>query len=366
MVKNIGNLQTQEILTFRPAGETVKTIYSSFFRGDNCNFNPYGEDFLAPDFLQKFLLKGCLPDQPMITSTTNVTALGSCFAANIAARLDSLGFTTSKKRNPEIYISRMAEGLVNVHAIVQQFEWALENLAPPENLWYGFDRQEYGYDETIRLQTRKAFLETEFFIITLGLSEVWYDELSGGVFWRAIPQSKYDPTRHKFRVCSFGETKEQINRIYDLILKHVPGAKVLFSVSPIPLVATFRPMSCLTANSASKAILRAALDETFRERADSFNKTLFYFPSYELISDLFYVKFRSDGRHPNSEIIQVAMELFETVYCNTGRLLGDVGRSYQEARKKNGERAPIINFSSPPQPVLDQTANEQNQGDYDV
>jgi hypothetical protein len=126
----------------------------------------------------------------------------------------------------------------------------------------------------IRQRTRKAFLETDFFIITLGLSEVWYDEISGGTFWRAVPLNVYDETRHKFRVCTHAETKEKIERIYHLIKKHIPNSKVLFTLSPVPLAATFRPISCITANSSSKAILRAALDEFIRENQTDVNNTL--------------------------------------------------------------------------------------------
>jgi len=73
MVKNIGNLQIQDILN----GETVNTIYNSSFRSDNCNFNPYGEDFLAPDFLQNLLI-GINLGQP------------SPFPANLAVPLRTL------------------------------------------------------------------------------------------------------------------------------------------------------------------------------------------------------------------------------------------------------------------------------------
>jgi hypothetical protein len=52
----------------------------------------------------------------------------------------------------------MGEGLVNVHALAQQFEWALENMAPPRGLWHGFKCEEFGYDEKLRVKTREAFL----------------------------------------------------------------------------------------------------------------------------------------------------------------------------------------------------------------
>ena len=49
--------------------------------------------------------------------------------------------------------------------------------------------------------------------------------------------------------------------------KHVPHASVVLTLSPVPLAATFRGVSCVTANAASKATLRAAVDVPPAERA---------------------------------------------------------------------------------------------------
>jgi GSCFA family len=231
----------------------------------------------------------------------------------------------------------MGEGLVNVHAIAQQFEWALENIVPPLGLWHGYKCEEFGYDEDIRQKTRDVFLSTDFFILTLGLSEIWYDEQTGGIFWRAVPKEHYDESRHKFRVCSFAETTERLERIYALIRKHVPDAKVLFTLSPVPLAATFRPVSCLTANSTSKAILRAALDEFYRNHLDVLNQSLFYFPSFEIVSELFFVRYEEDGRHPLPLIIDVIMHLFEAVYCYGSITIEHVEAMYQEMRDLNAK-----------------------------
>ncbi len=269
---------------------------------------------------------------PPIGRGTKVTAFGSCFAVNITKHLAKIGFNTSKERDPDIYISHLGDGMVNVQALAGQFEWALENKQPAENLWHGFDTTEYGFDEETRLRTRAVFLDTEFFIITLGLSEVWYDEPTGGVFWRAVPAKKFDPSRHKFRVNSFAESKAQIETMYRLIRKHVPDAKVLFTLSPIPLGATFRPVSCVTANSVSKAILRAALDEFVRENEADLNTLLFYFPSYEFVNECFPARFRTDNRHPHDAVLQTIMRTFEATFCDTEFSLADAEKMFAEVR----------------------------------
>lgn len=312
-----------------------KKVNSSFYRGETVNFHPALEDYSSDTFLERYLIKGWVPPEPMLTKGMKITAFGSCFAANITKHLSSIGYNLSNNRDPGVYISRMGDGLVNTFSILGQFEWALEDKKQPEDLWHGFKAEGFGYDEDIRLRTREIFMGTEFFIITLGISEIWYDEPTGGVFWRAVPIESFDPTRHKFRVSSFQETKDNIAEIYRLIRKHVPDAKVLFTVSPIPHAATFREASCLTASSVSKAIIRAALDEFIRSMPDDFNKTLFYYPGYELLLNAFITPWREDVRHPRSYVLDVIMKTFEAIYCINETTLADANACLQDARAAN-------------------------------
>ncbi len=334
-MKYINQRGAGETVAFEPEGQVKKSMDSSFFRGETVNFNPYRRDFAMPDFLAKFVLKGWLPAQNLIDKNTQITAFGSCFAQNISKHLSGVGFKLTKDSAPSIHVSYMGEGLVNVHAICQQFEWALEDKKIPEGLWHGWTAEEYGVSEDIRIATQKAFLSTDFFIVTLGLSEIWYDEPTGEVFWRAVPVGRYDATRHRFRVCSHAETKDRIEKIYALIRGHIPDAKVLFTLSPIPLAATFRDVSCLSANSVSKAILRVALDEFLREHSEDMNTRLFYFPSYEIVNELFHAKYMEDGRHPSGDIIGLIMKVFQAAYCDTDLRLEEVEQTYQAARVKN-------------------------------
>lgn len=98
-----------------------------------------------------------------------------------------------------------------------------------------------------------------------------------------------------FRVASFEENKQNIRRIHDLIRTHRPQAKVIFTVSPIPLKATFRPVSSITANAVSKALLRGAVDEVYREVQGQ--GAMFYWPSYEIVQHVFADPWMADRRH---------------------------------------------------------------------
>jgi hypothetical protein len=182
-----------------------------------------------------------------------------------------------------------------------------------------------------------VFLNTEVFILTFGLSEIWYDEITGGVFWRAVPMKHYDAGRHKFRVCTFAETKESILEIIQLIKQHVPHAKLVMTLSPIPLIATFREVSCITANSVSKSLLRAALDEALRELKAEIRQDVYYFPAFEIINECFPNRFVEDGRHLWPMIVPSVMRLFEATFCETNLTIDQAEQGFHRARLQDAQ-----------------------------
>jgi hypothetical protein len=122
-----------------------------------------------------------------------------------------------------------------------------------------------------------------------------------------------DPSRHKFRVSSVMENRANIRAIYDLIRKYRAEAKLIYTLSPIPLIATFRQQSCITANSISKAVLRAAIHEVYREVVNDGH--FYYWPSYEIVleglgASPYGGHFHGNRRHVNGAILDYVMRLF--------------------------------------------------------
>ncbi|KQY08513.1 hypothetical protein ASE23_29490 [Rhizobium sp. Root73] len=296
-------------------GEVKKTS-GSFFRGESTNFHPTNNSFSQSNFIADYVMKGWAPTSKFVTTETPIVAFGSCFATNISDYLHRRGYNVLTKKENQAYITQMGDGLVNTSAILQQFEWAWLNKVPKGDLWHGFKAEEFGYDEAVRSDTKSLLDAAELFIITLGLSEIWYDDLTGEVFWRAVPKDSYDPTRHKFRVATHAETVQNLEAIYALIRQFRPEAHILFSVSPIPLTATFRPVSCLTADAVSKAVIRGALDEFLRGR--SADPALHYMPSYEAVIRLFNNQWHVDRRHVLQPVLNFNMQMFEAFYCTPG------------------------------------------------
>lgn len=290
-----------------------------WYRGDDCNFGPTKAELLEDDAIDKFFLKGWVPDSPIISRDTKVLTFGSCFAQRLRGYLRRLDIPQHEVKYKQIPIVHAAAGLNTTFAIRQQFEWAWEGRTFDEALWFDEDKEELPALEKYRDETRKAFNETDVFIITLGLSEVWYNKQSGDVFWRGVLVDNYDKDVHGFRVSTVQENIDNLNKIIELGQKYRPNAKFIFTLSPVPLKATFRPVGAVTATSVSKAILRVAVDEVVREHAGK--DLVYYWPSYEIIKEYCKDPYQSDNRHVRPKVVVWMMDQFARHYIT------------QEARK---------------------------------
>ena len=292
----------------------VARFHGSWYRGPHTNFIPSKAQLVEAGAVDRYILHGWTPESPFIRKTSRITAFGSCFAQHLTQYLHSAGYNIlGRHLDLHSHIIRFGEGMVNTFAVRQQLEWALEGKEFPENLWFGGDKEIASLHPSIRVETKEIISTTEVFVITLGLSEIWYDKETGEAFWRAIPSDLFDPNRHGFRVSSPEENYANLVRIRDLIRTCRPGAKIIFTLSPVPLMATFRPISCLTASSVSKAILRVAIDQLMRNSAE--DASMFYFPSYEIVKEFFVDPYRDDNRHPKPEVVEFIMKTFERHFC---------------------------------------------------
>jgi len=296
-------------LVYKVGDDRKRTTAREWYRGEVTNFIPSKLNLTEEGAVEKYVLHGWLPEAPLINSETYVTAFGSCFAQYIRKHLiDKAKLTHSIEDHQPFPIVNNGEAINTTFAILQQFLWAWDNASFDEK-WFDDKMNLVIPTEDTRLQTKEAFDKTDVFILTLGLSEIWYDAVTGQVFWRGIPHDIYDPSRHMFRVSTVGENKGNLTKIVKLIKKHNPKAKIIFTLSPVPLNATFRPVSCITANSVSKAILRVSVDEVMRE-----NQGLFYWPAYEIVTSFFADSYREDNRHPKDEVIQFILDTFSKHY----------------------------------------------------
>lgn len=243
----------------------------------------------------------------------SVATAGSCFAQHITRSLRARGLEILDLEKPPISFCSEQEAnrwgymlyscrygnIYTPRQLVQLVDEAFGERKPREVVWQkktGFvdalrsgifpigyeNADEVVADRESHLSRVQALIErVDVFILTLGLTEAWLLDEDGTVFPSApgVHAGEYDAARYKFVNFSFAEVKQDIQRFWRIVRGHNRNARLLLTVSPVPLAATARDMHVLEANGQSKAVLRAVAGELAEEMAD-----VFYFPAYEIIS----------------------------------------------------------------------------------
>jgi hypothetical protein len=118
-------------------------------------------------------------------------------------------------------------------------------------------------------------------ILTLGLTEIWQDRADGSVI--CLPAGPYvneggDMRRYEFRVSRYAENLANLERIHSIVAEHNPACRIIVTVSPVNLWATFRrDADVISASCNSKSTLRAAADEFVGRHSN-----VSYFPAFEM------------------------------------------------------------------------------------
>jgi hypothetical protein len=214
------------------------------------------------------------PDAPMLKERDAVVALGSCFAEELRRYLVKTGLAATSLRIPE--------GLNNTFAIRDFVSWCVSGEETASGFRYdrfpnGEIREWKPADEQRAYAAR--FARAGAFVFTLGLAEVWEDRVTGGVFWRGVPEEIFDADRHVFRLTTVEENVANIEGIVSLIRRVNRDAPIVLTLSPVPLKATFRETSCVSADCVSKSVLRVALDAVMEKRL----ARVYYWPSFEIV-----------------------------------------------------------------------------------
>jgi GSCFA family len=233
-----------------------------------------------------------------------IFTVGSCFARNIEQHLAQHHFDVPSHR---YFGASHVINKYNPYAILQEFRGAFfpNERIPTEQRLFEVESGDW-IDLHLHFanplprerivahteQCHKLFLEvmdSPYFIITLGLIEVWYDRecdcylnepLNFGRLYRANKKLQdYFAERFVFQVLNYQETYDATYRIFALLREHgTPGLKVILTVSPVPLSGTFTGRDVLMPNMYSKSVLRAVAEE-IRGQFDFID----YFPSYESV-----------------------------------------------------------------------------------
>ncbi len=245
--------------------------------------------------------------------TERVATAGSCFAQHIGRNLRlrganymdcepappvfrdenearRFGFGVFSCRYGNIYTTRQ---------LLQLFQEAFGMRQPAEMVWEKqgrfFDALRPGIDPVGQASSddviaerarhlaavRSMFETLDLLVFTLGLTEGW-ESLADGTMFPTAPGTiagHYDPAQYALRNLRYAEVIADMEAFWALLKSVNPGARMLLTVSPVPLVATATGQHVLPATIYSKSVLRAVAGDLAADHDD-----IHYFPSFELIS----------------------------------------------------------------------------------
>lgn len=166
--------------------------------------------------------------------------------------------------------------------------------------------------EVVRTTLLKAYQtlpKADAVVITLGYTESWQDA-PDDIYVNRSPGGSRKTVRHADRYNFHNLTAEQtqavLRDILDTVSKKTGNAKIILTVSPVPIHGTFTGRDVVTANLYSKStLLTSAL--TVAQEYD----TVDYFPSYEMV--MFSPKeqtWDADGVHVKMGIVDKVIDRF--------------------------------------------------------
>ncbi|MBJ3778586.1 GSCFA domain-containing protein [Acuticoccus mangrovi] len=301
-----------------------------------------------------------------ITPEEPVASAGSCFAQHVSEHLRRCGLNSLvTEKAPDFVFPRLRQQLQygvfttrsgNVYTarqLRQLFDRAYGRFEPEAVAWEAGDElvdpfrpnvsryvseSELLADRERHFAAVRAMVETlDIFVFTLGLTETWADR-DGAVFPLApgVAGGDFDATRHHLLTLGVDEVVDDMRAAIATIRTHNPAAKVILTVSPVPLMATALDRHVLTSTTHSKAILRVAAQTL----ADA-DPLIDYFPSYEIITaphtrGSYYAE---DAREVTPLGVAHVMRVFLKHYVGettAETLAAKVAKGH--ARKKGGKR----------------------------
>lgn len=248
-----------------------------------------------------------------IDQATKVATAGSCFAQHIARHLRGSGYhhyvvepghpilpdTVREEYGYGLFSCRYGN-IYTARQLLQLIRRAYGEFTPHDDMWTkgsdvvdpfrptiqpgGFESDaEMRLDRTHHLAAVRHMFETlDVFVFTLGLTECWRSRDDGAVFplCPGVEGGIFDVDRYEFYNQTVHDVIADLSEFRQALAAVNSRARIVFTVSPVPLVATAEPgQHVLSATTYSKSVLRVAA-ETLRARFANVQ----YFPAYEVIS----------------------------------------------------------------------------------
>jgi hypothetical protein len=282
-----------------------------------------------------------------------IATAGSCFAQHISRALKGNGFNyyvteageksfspeDAESRNYGVYSARYGN-VYTARQLLQLFDRAYGRFIPNEMPWVREDGrlvdpfrpqiEPHGFAGVEELElsraghlacVRELFETLDVLVFTLGLTESWLARSDGSVFPLApgVVAGEMDPNRHEFVNFEAHQVIADMQGFIERLRSVNPHARMILTVSPVPLVATYENRHVLVSNSYSKSALRVASDVLTRR-----NEMCDYFPAYEIVTGIHTrgEYFEDDLRSVTQAGVAQVMDLFMTHYLARDRSAG--------------------------------------------
>jgi hypothetical protein len=307
-----------------------------------------------------------------INPGSKIATAGSCFAQHIAKFLKNTGKSAYIVEKPhpildsesqeyksyELYTARYG----NIYTARQCLELYLQafglipmvedyciedekiyDLMRPQAVPEGFSSiNEYREDRNYHLScVRSMFENSDIFVFTLGLTEAWFNKLSGHTYPVCPGTAKgvFDSEKHFFHNFNYSEIMADMEHLIERLALINPTLKIILTVSPVSLVATNTRNNVLLASSYSKSVLRAVCGDIHEKYSN-----VQYFPSYEIINHCAsFGQYLSDNlRDVSPRGIEHVMSVFDDTFMTGPHL--HVSDNYSEGTLDADKDSSLLQF----------------------
>lgn len=304
-----------------------------------------------------------------INPRDKIATAGSCFAQHISNFL--------RKNGTDIYIAEPAHPILsdelaqqmhygqfsarygNIYTVRQLLELFLQAFEKREIIGdyaFGGDSvydllrpaiQPNGFVSVVEAQAdrafhirsvRKMFETTDVFVYTLGLTEAWVNAEQNFVYpsCPGTVQGEFNKDKHKPVNFTCSQIINDLISFIDGLLEVNPKVKIILTVSPVALAATFENENVLVATSYSKSVLRAVCGEV-----RNLYPNVEYFPSYEIITSScsFGQYLASDLREVSPRGVSHVMSCFSSLFYSENSI--EKAEQIQDAQKLSNEYSKV-------------------------
>lgn len=205
-----------------------------------------------------------------ITQGSRFFTMGSCFARNLAKSLHFSGFAAHHMEISEFinttFANRVFVDWLSNAEIDAAIRERIEELLPP------------GWSKDNTLEIIKG---SDVFILTLGVAPAFFDRASGDF---VLPRpsalnSRVLAEKYLFRTTTVQENVDNVRYLLNFIRSIAPRIKIVVTVSPVPMLASFEYESAVQADCLSKSTMRLVAHEIVN---NSNIENILYWPSFEV------------------------------------------------------------------------------------